>query len=194
MFLGSCAEPDHEGCEGDGAEVDVGAFVVAGGDGTEAFEAVDGAFDGVAFLVALAVESGGPTASGSSVLAVSLLVEALGDVMRDCASSQVAAVLPGRVRLVRQYAVGPGAGPSGSGAGNGDLFQHPLELRAVTVVAGGQEEGEGPAPSFGGKVDFGGETAAGAAQAFAEVTTSSSRAASFRKTGSARFVPRPAPF
>ncbi|MFJ4574883.1 hypothetical protein ACIP4W_26350 [Streptomyces sp. NPDC088846] len=74
LFLGSCSEPDSEGCECDGTEVDIGAFLIAGGDGAEAFEAVDGAFYGVAFLVALAVETSGPTASGTSVLAMILLV------------------------------------------------------------------------------------------------------------------------
>jgi hypothetical protein len=107
MFLGSCSEPDHEGREGDSSEVGVGAFVVACGDGAEALQPVDGTFDGVAFLVAFAVESGGPSAAGTSVLPVSLLVETLRDGVWDSASSQVAAVSSGGVGLVRQDAVGP---------------------------------------------------------------------------------------
>lgn len=194
MFLGSCAEPDHEGCEDDGSEVDVGAFLVACGDGAEALESVDGAFDGVALLVLLAVESGGPAASGSSVLSVPLLVETLGDGVPDSASSQVASVAAGRVGLVGQNVVGPGAGPSHSGSGHGDLLQHMLELGAVTVVSGCQDEGEGPASSVGGEVDFGGESATGASQAFADLTTSSSRTASFRSTGLTWFVPGSVPF
>ena len=184
MFLGSCAEPDSEGCECDGAEVDVGAFLVAGRDGAEAFEAVDGAFDGVAFLVALAVETGGSPASGTSAPSMSLLVETFGDGVPDSASSQVAAVRPGRVGLVRQDTVGPGARPSDSGSGHGDLLQHMLELGAVTVVPGCQDEGEGPAASLGNEVDLGGESSAGTSQTFADLTTSSSRTASFRSTGS----------
>lgn len=35
-LLGSCSEPDGEGCAYDGAEMDAGAFLVAGGDGAEA--------------------------------------------------------------------------------------------------------------------------------------------------------------
>ena len=106
---------------------------------------------------------------------------------------QVAAVLPGRVGLVRQDIVGPGARPPDSGAGHGDLLQHTLELGAVTVVSRRQDEGEGPASPVGDEVDFGGESSAGASQTFADLTTSSSRTASFRSTGSTWFVPRPAP-
>ncbi|GHB18229.1 hypothetical protein GCM10010392_53560 [Streptomyces clavifer] len=79
-------------CELDGAEVDVGAFPVAGGDRAEAFRAVDCAFDGVELLVPLAVEAGGTAASGTAILAVSLLVEAFGDGVPDSASSQVTTV------------------------------------------------------------------------------------------------------
>lgn len=194
MVLGSCSEPDHEGREGDGAEVDVGAFLVAGGDGAEAFEAVDGALDGVAFLVALAVEAGGPTASGTSVLAVSLLVETFGDGMPDSASSQVATVRPGRVGLVRQDMIGPGARPADSGSGHRDLLQHRLELGSVTVLSGCQDEREGPASSLGDEVNLGGESSSGTPQTLADLTTSSIRTANFRRTGSAWFVPLSVPF
>lgn len=52
-------------------------------------------------------------------------------------------------------------------------MQHPVELRAVTVVPGCHNEREGSASSVGDEVDFGGEAAAGASQAFADLTTSS---------------------
>lgn len=172
----------------------MGAFLVAGGDGPEALEAVDGAFDGVAFLVALAVEAGRSTASGTSVLAVSLLVEAFGDRVRDAASSQVAAVSARRVRLVRQDLVRSGSRPADSGSGHRYLLQHPLELGSVTVVPGCQDEREGSASPVGNEVDLGGESAAGTSQALADLTTSSRRATSFRSTGSTWFVPRSAPF
>lgn len=90
--------------------------------------------------------------------------------------------------------VGTRAGPSDSGAGNGDLRQHALELGAVTVMAGCQDEGEGAASPLGDEVDLGGEAAAGTSQTLADLATSSSRTASFRSTGSTWFVPRPAPF
>jgi hypothetical protein len=76
MFLGSCTEPDHESCEGDGSEVHGGALFVAGSNGAEALEPVDGMLDSVAFLVALTVECGGPSAMGASALPVPELVEA----------------------------------------------------------------------------------------------------------------------
>ncbi|ARZ66712.1 hypothetical protein SMD11_1048 [Streptomyces albireticuli] len=90
--------------------------------------------------------------------------------------------------------VGPGAGPSGSGPGHADLLQHALELWAVAVVSGCQDEGEGSASSLGDEMDLGGESSAGTSETLADLTTSSSRTASFRSTGSTWFVPRPAPF
>ena len=96
--------------------------------------------------------------------------------------------------LVRQDMVGSRAGPSDSGAGHGYLFQHALELRAVTVVSGCQDEREGPTSPLGDEVDLGGESSAGTSQAFADLTTSASRTASFRNTGSTEFVPYGFPF
>jgi hypothetical protein len=145
--------------------------------------------DGVAFLVALAVEAGWPAASGTSILPVPLLVETFGDGVPDSALSQVAAVLPGGVGLVRQDMTGPGAGSSDSDAGHEDLLQHALELRPVTVVSGRQDEAKGSASSLGNEVDLGGEPTAGTSQTFADLTTSASRTASFRSTGSTWFVP-----
>ena len=115
---------------------------------------------------------------------MSLLVESFGDGVPDAASSQVKTVLPRGVGLVRQDMVGPGTGPADSGSGYRDLFQDPLELGSVTVVSGCQDEGEGPASPVGGKVDFGGESAAGTSQALADLTTSSRRAVSFRSARS----------
>lgn len=125
---------------------------------------------------------------------MSLLVEAFGDGVADSASSQVAAVLPGCVGLVGQDMVGPGTGPSDSDTGHGDLLQDTLELWPVTLVSRRQDEGERPAPSVRGEVDLGGESAAGASQALADLTTSSSRTTSFRNTGSTGVVPRTCPF
>lgn len=123
-----------------------------------------------------------------------LLVQAFGDGVGYSASSQVAAILAGRVGLVRQDMVGSAAWPSDAEAGHRDLAEYALELGTVAVVSRGQDDGEGPASSVGGKVDFGREAAAGPSQTFAAWRTSSNRAASFCSTGSTWFVPRPAPF
>ncbi len=124
---------------------------------------------------------------------MSLLVEAFGDGVPNSASSQVTAVLPGRVGLVRQDMVGASPGPSDTGSGRGDLLQYSLELGSVAVVSGCQDESEGPAPPVGGEVNLGGESAAGASQVPADLTTSRSRRTSFRSTGSTWFVPRTFP-
>ena len=125
---------------------------------------------------------------------MSFLVETFGDGVPYSASSQVTAVAAGCVGLVCQDMVGPGARSSDSAAGHGNLPQHVLELGAVTVVSGCQDEGEWPASSVGDEMDFGGESAPGTSQAFADLTTSSRRTASFRSTESAWFVHGPAPF
>src|SRR5690242_7768669 len=127
-------------------------------------------------------------------MAVSALVEPFGDGVRYAASSQVAAVFAGRVGLVGQDAVGSGVRPADSGAGNRHQLQDGPELGAVSVVSGCQQEGEWPASSVRCEVDLGGEAAAGASQARADLTTSSSRTANFRRTGSTWFVRGRTPF
>lgn len=90
----------------------------------------------------------------------------------------------------------PGHGRAGAGICRlrcGARRPAPALLRtgAVTVVSGCQ--GEGPASPVGGKVDLGGESAAVTSQTLADLTTSSSRTASFLNTGSTWF-PRRSPF
>lgn len=179
-----CAEPDDECCEGDSAEVGVGPFLVACGDGAEAFETIDGSLNCVALLVAFAVEPGGAATAGTAVASVSALVESFGDGVRDAASSQVAAVFAGCVGLVGHDMLGPAARPPDPDTRHGHLLQDGLQLGAVTVVAWCQEYGERSASSVGCEVGLGGEAAAGTSQALADLTTSSSRRASFRSTGS----------
>jgi len=53
------AEPNHDGGDGDGAAVDVVAFVVAGGHGPVSAELVDCSFDGVAVAVWTLSKTGG---------------------------------------------------------------------------------------------------------------------------------------
>lgn len=124
---------------------------------------------------------------------MSALVQPFRNGVWNAASSQVTAVVPGCVGLVGQDVVRPSAWPPDPDARHGNLVQDALELRAVAVMPWCQEEGKGPASSVGDEVDFGGESSTGASQALADLTTSSSLTASFRSTGSTRFVPRRAP-
>jgi hypothetical protein len=131
------------GCgAGEGAEVGAGPFLVACGDGAEGFQAVDGTLDGVAFLVELSVEPGGPTAAGTAVLAVPGVVEPFGDDVRYAASSQVAAIPAGRAGLVGQDLVRSGARPADSGAGHRHLLQDRMQLGSFSVVSRCQEDGK----------------------------------------------------
>ena len=69
MGCDGVAEPDDDGGDGDGASVDVVAFVVAGGDGAVCAELVDCSFDGVAVAVMHLVEGGGSSAAGALAVA-----------------------------------------------------------------------------------------------------------------------------
>lgn len=57
-------EPHHEGADDDEGAVVVGAFGVAGGDGSELFEPVEAAFDLVALGVEGGIEGGWSAAAG----------------------------------------------------------------------------------------------------------------------------------
>jgi hypothetical protein len=93
----------------DGGFVAGGEFVVAGGHGAVAFEAVDAALHGVALLVDAGVEARWSAALGPFLAPVGVLVGLAGDGGLDPASAQVAAVRPRGVRLIGQHPVRPGA-------------------------------------------------------------------------------------
>jgi hypothetical protein len=93
------AEPDPDGGDVDGSAPDEVAFVVAGGDGAVLAELADGALDGVALLVQLAVEGGRAAALAAAPEPACLLVGGLGDDGPDAASAQVT-ILSG---LINEY-------------------------------------------------------------------------------------------
>src|SRR5207244_6788752 len=115
-------------------------LVVAGGHGTVAFEPVDAAFDGVTLLVVLRAECWRAAAGAALVLAVADLVSLFRDRARYLAAAQVGAVGARAVGLVSQHPVRPGAGLARPQPGNGDAFQHGLELRAVTALPCGDQD------------------------------------------------------
>ena len=71
-----------------------GEFVLAGGGGAVAFEAVDAAFDGMMLLADFAVGGGRPAAGAALVLAVADLIGFFRDGAGDAAAAQVTAVSP----------------------------------------------------------------------------------------------------
>lgn len=82
-------EPDGEGRCGGSAGEHVAALVVAGGDRSELFHAVDRPLDGVALLVAVLVEAGWPPAARASAQAGGLAVGLLRDGVADATPPQV---------------------------------------------------------------------------------------------------------
>jgi len=80
----------------------------------------------------------------------------------DAAAAQVGAV--GGGGLVAQCPAGPGAGPPPAAAADADGLQERDELRAVAVLAGGEDPGERAAAPVRGQVNLGGQPAAGAPQ------------------------------
>jgi hypothetical protein len=155
----SRAQPDDRRSNCGGAEVDVAALVVAGGDRAELLELVDRPFDGVALLVALGVEARWPTSARTFAPAGGLGVGLLRDSVCDAASPQVPANKAIAVRLVRSHAAGLAARPTDE-ARHPDLVQYRLELRAVRSLALSDEQRERSAASVRTQVDLGGEPAA----------------------------------
>ena len=102
--------------------------------------------DGVALLVMAGVESGRPPAGATAGAAMFLLILLDRDDRLDPALAQVGAVGRGRVRFVSHRPARPGAGPSFPAAGDADLIQQRDELRAVAVLARGEDPGDRPAP------------------------------------------------
>ena len=80
----------------------------------------------------------------------------------DATAAQQRAVGPGAVGLVSQHPVGPGAGTPPTKARHPDVAQHRRELGAVTVLAGGQDDRQGPLATFDGQMELGGQPASGA--------------------------------
>ncbi|GAA3488776.1 hypothetical protein GCM10018987_28590 [Streptomyces cremeus] len=84
--------------------------------------------------------------------------------MRDTASAQVVAYLPRAVALVAQKVVRAGARSPRALAGDLDLCEDLFELGAVVDVAAREKEPERAAPAVAGKVDLGGQSAAGSSE------------------------------
>jgi hypothetical protein len=82
----------------------------------------------------------------------------------DVAAAQVGAVGGGGIRLVAQGGAGPGARPPGAPAQDADLAQQWDELRAVAMLAGGEDIGDRAAPPVCDQVNLGGQPAARTAQ------------------------------
>jgi len=140
------------------------AFVVAGGDGAELPELAEAALHGVALLVAPGIEGRRTAARAAAVAAVLVLVLLDRDDRMDPALAQVGAVRRRRVRPIGHHPARPGAGPTLAAAGNADLVQQRDELRAVAILARGQDAGDRAAPAVGGQVDLGAQPATGPAQ------------------------------
>src|SRR6266699_511873 len=103
-------------------------------------------------------------AVAAAVAAVGFLVFLDRDDGLDPAAAQVGAVGGGGVGLIAHRGGGPGAGPALARAGDADGLHQGDELRAVAVLARGQQAGERPAAPVSGQVNLGGKPAAGTAQ------------------------------
>jgi hypothetical protein len=159
------SQPLVNGCDEDGRLVADREFVVARRHGAVSFEAVDPALDRVPSLVVLGVELGRSATARAALLAVGRLVSLIRDGASDSASSQVGAVLAGRVRLVCTDPVGPGSGLSGARVGDTNFLQDRFELRGVTALSGRDHDGHRLLALLDGQVHLGGQTAARAPKA-----------------------------
>ena len=163
MKTGSRSQMRIEG-DVDSGLVHVVALVIAGRDGAELLELAKTAFHGVALFVPSGVEGGRPAAGASPGAAVLLLVLFDRDDRGDPALARPGTVRRGGVCLVGHRGAGPGPEPARAAAGDADLVQQRDELRAVAVLARGQDPADRTAPPVSGQVDLGAQPAAGAAQ------------------------------
>lgn len=138
---------------------DVGPLVVSGRDGSGVLEPINGPLDFVAAPVVLAVEAGGSATGAAPASAVGTLVFGLWNGVLDAASSQVAAVAAGAVRLVAADVVGPGSGPTTQRAGHPDPVQDLDHLRGVAPLARREQQSQWAAAAFTGQVDLAGQAA-----------------------------------
>src|SRR6266487_2285874 len=162
--MGRVAEPDPDRGHVHGALVDEFPLVKAGGDGAELFQLGKAALDGVAVLVAPGVEGGWAAATPAAGAAVLFLVFFDRDDRLDAAAAQVGAVGCGGVGLVAQCPARPAARRAGVPPGDPHLVHQRDELRAVAMLAWGENLGDRAAPPVRDQVNLGGQPAARAAQ------------------------------
>lgn len=139
-----------------------GEFVVSSRDGPVPLEAVDSAFDSVAFATVGLVRW--PAAAHATLLSVADLVGLLRDGAADAASAQVGAVRARAVRPIRADLVGLGARASRTDARDTDAVEHILELRAVMAVASGDDQGQRFLPLFDREMELRRQSAPGASE------------------------------
>lgn len=143
-------------------QVDGCCLLVAGGNASPLFQAVDAAFDRVALLVGLAVEGWWPATPAAASQTVAALIGRHGDDRPDAAPPEVFTDGPRRIRLVCEDCRWPGPGPS-TPSGNAQPRHHVSEGRRVTGLSGGEMEGQGPAVAIGREMDLRGQSATGPA-------------------------------
>ena len=88
----------------------------------------------------------------------------LGNGVLDLATSQVAAVAPGGIRLIAAQVVGPDARMPATRAVNTDAFHDRDELRGVAPMARRDQQRQRAASAFTGRLDLAGQAAPGASE------------------------------
>jgi hypothetical protein len=126
-------------------------------------EGVEGAFDDVTAAVGLGVVAVWASAFAAASLAMPGLVGGFGDDRDDAAAAKKTSVAAGGVRLVRDHAIGSGAGPTAAPARDAERSENVREHRAVTALPGAQQHHQRTAPAIAGVVDLGGQPAPGSA-------------------------------
>ena len=130
-------EPLVDGRYEDGRLVADRQLVVPRGHGSMPLEAVDAAFHGVPLAVVDRVELRRAATVRAAPFAVADLIGRVRDGATDATPSQIGAVRPRGIRLIRADPPRPGTRAARPQARNPDTAQDDLELRAVTSLPGG---------------------------------------------------------
>jgi hypothetical protein len=103
-----------------------------------------------------------PAAGAASGSPVGGLVVLLGDDRGDASAAQQGPVGAAAVGLVGQHPIGSGTGTARATPRHPNTVQHPLELRGVAALAGGDHDRQRPLAALDGQVQLAAQPAPGA--------------------------------
>lgn len=148
-------EPGGYGVQDDAAAVVEVVLVVPGGDAAPLFAALEAAFNDVAALVIIGVESWRTPARAAAAPAVAHLIVGLGDDRLDVPGSQQFADRPRRVGLVAAHPVRSGPGPARPTARDPKMPDQDRQHRRVPGLAGSADDHQRQSAPVDQMVDLG---------------------------------------
>jgi len=120
----------------------VSAFFVPGCDGTEIFQAVDGAFDDIPAFVSLRIKARWCATTASFPQAILARILPLGADAPDTSCLNLLAVMASTVSAVDAHGSGTFAWATSTGAGYANGVEHLPDIGRIAALSGGDEDGQ----------------------------------------------------